>query len=82
MFIIRLAGGHLYGKWLLTWLSLGMLLMVFYFLLSFFPRDDLRRSGTELSQFLTIVLPTLKFFYTAANKIIWLGLRRKFLTRE
>ena len=37
MFDIRLAGDHLYGKWLLTWLSLVMCLMVSYFVLSFFP---------------------------------------------
>ena len=32
----RLAGGHMYGKLLLIWLSLVMSLMV-----SFFPRDVL-----------------------------------------
>ena len=35
MFNVRLAGDHLYGKWLLTWLSLVMS----SFLLSFFSRD-------------------------------------------
>ena len=35
MFSVRLAGDHLYGKWLLTWLSLVMYLMVSYFVLSF-----------------------------------------------
>ena len=35
MFYVRLAGDHLYGKWL----SLVMSLMVSYFALSFFPRD-------------------------------------------
>ena len=39
MFNIKLADDHLYGKWLFTWLSLVMYLMVFYFVLSFFPRD-------------------------------------------
>ena len=37
MFNVWLAGGHLYGEWLFTWLSLVMSLMVFYFVLSFFP---------------------------------------------
>ena len=41
MFNVRLAGDHLYGKWLITWLSLVMSLMVSYFVLSFFPRDVL-----------------------------------------
>ena len=41
MFNVRLAGDHLYGKWLFTWLSLVMSLMVSYFVLSFFLRDVL-----------------------------------------
>ena len=59
MFNVRLADDHLYGKWLFTWLSLLMSLMVSYFVLSFFPRDvlDWVRSGIELSQFLRIFLP-------------------------
>ena len=36
-----LAGDHLYGKRLFTWLSLVMSLMESYFVLSFFPRDVL-----------------------------------------
>ena len=40
MFKVRLAGGHLYGKRLFTWLSLVMSLMA-SFLLSFFPLDVL-----------------------------------------
>ena len=36
MFNVRLAGGHLYGKRLFTWLSLVMSLMAL-FVLSFFP---------------------------------------------
>ena len=39
MFTVRLAGDHLYGKWLFTWLSLVMSLMMSYFLLSYFTRD-------------------------------------------
>ena len=41
MFNVRLAGDHLYGKWLFTWLSLVMSLMVSYFVLCVFPRDVL-----------------------------------------
>ena len=37
----RLAGGHLCEKRLFTWLSLGMSLMVSYFVLSLFPQDVL-----------------------------------------
>ena len=38
MLNVRLAGDHLCGKWLFTWLSLVMSLMVSYFELSFFPQ--------------------------------------------
>ena len=40
MFNVRLAGGHLYGKQLFTWLSLMVSLMA-SFVLSFFPLDIL-----------------------------------------
>ena len=40
MFIVTLAGGHLYGKQLFTWLSLVLSLMA-SFVLSFFPLDVL-----------------------------------------
>ena len=40
MFNVRLAGGHLYGKQLLTWLSLVVSLMA-SFVLFFFPLDVL-----------------------------------------
>ena len=40
MFNVRLAGGHLYGKQLFTWLSLVVPLMA-SFVLSFFPLDVL-----------------------------------------
>ena len=39
-FNVRLAGGHLYGKQLFTWLSLVVSLMA-SFVLSFFPLDVL-----------------------------------------
>ena len=38
MFNVRLAGGHLYGKQLFTWLSRVVSFMV-SFVLSFFPLD-------------------------------------------
>ena len=38
MFNVRLAGGHLYGKQLFTWLSLVVSLLA-SFVLSFFPPD-------------------------------------------
>ena len=41
MFNVRLAGGHLYGKQLCSWLSLVVSLMVSFFLLPFFPLDVL-----------------------------------------
>ena len=59
MFNVRLAGGHLYGKQLITWLSLMMSLMA-SFVLSFFPLDvleeiwDLIESVSE-----GFLLPTL-----------------------
>ena len=40
MFNVRLAGGHLYGKQLFTWLSLEVSLMA-SFVLSFIPPDVL-----------------------------------------
>ena len=59
MFNVRLAGDHLYGEWMFTWLSLVMSLMMSYFVLFFFPLEmSWMRSGTELNQFLRISLPT------------------------
>ena len=40
MFNVRLAGGHLYGKQLFTWLSL-VVSFIASFVLSFFPLDVL-----------------------------------------
>ena len=62
MFNVRVAGDHLYGKWLLTGLSLVMSL-VSYFVLSFSREMSWMRSGIELSQFLRIFLLTLKKTY-------------------
>ena len=66
MFNVRLAGGHLYGKQLFTWLSLVVSLMA-SFVPSFFPLDvldeiwDLTESVSE--GFLTYVCPVLKWIY-------------------
>ena len=57
MFNVKLAGDHLYGKWLFTWLSL-MSLMVYFLCCPISQEMSLMRSGTELSQFLRIFLPT------------------------
>ena len=59
MFNARLAGDHLYGECLFTWLSLVMSLMVFYFVLSFSHEMSWMRSVIESNRFLRIFLPTL-----------------------
>ena len=64
MFNVRLAGGHLYGKQLFTWLSLVVSLMA-SFVLSFIPLDvldenwDLIESVSE--GFLTFSLTIPKY---------------------
>ena len=66
MFNVRLAGGHLYGKQLFTWLSLVVSFMA-SFVLSFFPLDvldgiwDLIESVSE--GFLTYSFIHLSFIY-------------------
>ena len=60
MLNVRLAGDHLYGKLLFTWLSLVMSLMV-SFCAVFSNEMSWVRSGTELSQFLRVFLPTLLY---------------------
>ena len=52
MFNVRLAGGHLYGKQLFTWLSLVVSLMA-SFVLSFFPLDLLDEIESVSEGFLT-----------------------------
>ena len=58
MFNVRLAGCHLYGKQLFTWLSLVVSLMA-SFVLSVLPLDVLDEIWDLLSQFLRDFLPTL-----------------------
>ena len=53
MLIVRLAFGHLYGKYLFTWLSLVMSLIA-SFVLSFLPRDVLGEIWDLISQFLRV----------------------------
>ena len=50
MFNVMLSGNNLYGKWLFTWLSLAVSLMVSYFVLSFSHEMSWMRPGTEWSQ--------------------------------
>ena len=64
MLNVRLAGEHLYGKLLFTWLSLVMSVIVSFcavlFVLFFFPRDVLDEIWDLIeSVFLEIFLPTL-----------------------
>ena len=71
MFNVRLAGGHLYGKQLFTWLSLVVSLMA-SFVLSFFPLDvldeiwDLIESVAE--GFLTYSYKQIKKEHIKQNK--------------
>ena len=58
MLSVRLAVDHQYGKLLLTWLSLVMSLMG-PFCSVFSLEMSWMRSGTELSTFLRVFLPTL-----------------------
>ena len=58
MLNIRLAGGHLYGKQLFTWLSLVVSLMV-SFVLSFFPLDVLDEIWDVTESVSEIFLPIL-----------------------
>ena len=60
MLNVRPAADHKYGKLLFTWLSLVMSLGV-SFCAVFFAEISWMRSGTELSQFLRVFLPTSEF---------------------
>ena len=74
MFNVRLAGGHLYGKQLFTWLSLVVSLMA-SFVLSFFQPDvldeiwDLIESVSE--GFFTY---SYNFFYQILIFVHWNGI--------
>ena len=62
MFNVRLAGGHLYGKQLFTWLSLVVFLMA-SFGLSFFPLD-------VLDEIWDLIESVLEAFLTYSFKVI------------
>ena len=64
MFNVRFAGDYLYRKWLFTWLSLVKSLMVLILCCPFTHEMSWIISGTELSQFMTIFLPTLHCLLT------------------
>ena len=80
MFNVRLAGGHLYGKQLFTWLSLVVSLMA-SFVLSFFPLDvldeiwDLIESVSE-GFFYLLLLSLLQMTKNGLN----FGLAKRFVT--
>ena len=57
MLIVRLAGDHLYGKLLLTWLSLVMCLIV-PFSAVFFRDISWMGSGIRFDRCLRVFLPT------------------------
>ena len=59
MFNVRLADGYLYGKQLLTWLSLVVSLMA-SFVLSFFPLDVLDEIW-DLTESVSEGFPTYSF---------------------
>ena len=69
MFNVRLAGGHLYGKQLFTWLSLMVSLMA-SFVLSFFPLDVLDEIW-DLIESVSEIFLTYSFIKTVQN-ITWL----------
>ena len=79
MFNVRLAGGHLYGKQLFTWLSLVVSFMA-SFVLSFFPLDvldgiwDLIESVSE--GFLTY--SCLNFRYSQMHLVSFSSTRLKY----
>ena len=82
MFNVRLAGGHLFGKQLFTWLSLVVSLMA-SFVLSFFPLDvldeiwDLIESVSEGFLTYSFILPvTLCSLFSIAVRPYCKNIRR------
>ena len=61
MFNVRLTVGHLYRKWLFSWRSLVMSLMVSYFVFSFSHEMSSMRSGTKFCQLLGVFPPSLQY---------------------
>ena len=66
MFTVRLAGGHLFGKQLFTWLSLVVSLMA-SFVLSFFPLDVLDEIW-DLIESVSEGFPTYSYFNIIKNE--------------
>ena len=67
MFNVRLAGGHLYGKQLFTWLSLVVFLMA-SFVLSFFPLDVLDEIWFLRDFFPTLTLTQYEVIFLSLSK--------------
>ena len=67
MFNVRLAGGHLYGKQLFTWLSLVVSLIA-SFVLSFFPLDVLDEIW-DLIESVSEGFLTYSYFYCITTMI-------------
>ena len=57
---VKLADDHLHVKWLLTWLSLVMSLMMSFLCCLFSRAMSWMRSGTKLSEFLRILLSSFR----------------------
>ena len=76
MFNVRIAGGHLYGKQLFTWLSLVVSFLA-SFVLSFFPLDvldgiwDLIESVSE--GFLTYSCIDINWYYFLCTELLYGG---------
>ena len=66
MLNVRLTSDNQFGKLLFTWLSLVMSSMVSFCAL-FFPGEYWMRSGSELSQFLRVFLPTLSLHFSTCS---------------
>ena len=75
MFNVRLAGGHLYGKQLFTWLSLVVSLMA-SFVLSFFPLDVLDEIW-DLIESVSEGFLTYSFRKSAFNPTLYLDTKSK-----
>ena len=73
MFNVRLAGGHLYGKQLFTWLSLVVSLMA-SFVLSFFPLAVLDEIWDLIESVSEGLLPTLSYHFTVRSKCIYINI--------
>ena len=68
MFNVRLAGSHLYGKQLFTWLSLVVSFMA-SFVLSFFPLDVLDGIWDLIESVSEGFLPTLPLPYVGRVRV-------------